>query len=173
MFSLFGGDKREDAPRPKGRLAFTAQAGAEAALVEWAYGRVALLSQLDLYATAEVAEKMRAELALDVKAGMGRLDGGEMQLGAEVAAGRIRALFYFLAARPLAAEPDPRPVLSLAAARGTPVALNASTAELIATSPLFSTDAAAGRRPTPSPDALAADARAGGAAPGQTPRDRS
>lgn len=160
VLNFFGGDKpRQGAARP-GRLLFLSQNAAEDALIDWAYGRVALLVRFELCATAELAARLKSELALEPRALLPRADGGEMQAGAEIAAGKVQALFYFLAARAAPDEPDPAPLLRLAAARGAPIALTPASAELMTTSPMFSSDAAVGRRPTPTPERLADDAAA-------------
>lgn len=162
---LFSGGKDEATRRAplSGPIYCAAVAGAEDALVDWVYSRVAILSGAPFVATAELAQRLKAGTGLDARALLGRADGGAWELAAEIARRGGRALLCFVdGSSPFSAardDFDPSPALVAATRRGLPIALNAATADLIATSPLFAEGPSARsgvRPPTPEPGDLAA-----------------
>ena len=103
-------------------------------MISWVKTNEATLSLHDLYATGTTGGRINAETALDVKPLKSGPLGGDAQIGAMIAEGRIDALIFFI--DPLSALPhdvDVKSLLRLAILYDTLLAVNERTATEIVT----------------------------------------
>ncbi len=120
------------------RVALVAHDGAKDALVAWASRWRAALATKELVATGTTGGRLRDEVGLAVHCFKSGPLGGDAQLGAEIAEGRLAALIFFI--DPLSAQPhdvDVKALLRLATLHEVVVAMNAATADLVVASPGF------------------------------------
>ena len=115
-------------------IAVIAHDASKSALVDWVGRHVATLRPHRLLATgttgARIAER---HPELPVEAVLSGPLGGDQQIGARVAEGRVDAIVFLfdpLWAQPH--EPDVRALIRIAALRDVPIALNLASAELLA-----------------------------------------
>ncbi|BFT28959.1 methylglyoxal synthase [Alteromonas sp. D210916BOD_24] len=107
-------------------------------LLAWVKQHIKTLNQCDLVATGTTGGLIANETGLDIKRYKSGPLGGDQQIGALIAENKLDALFFFwdpLNAAPH--DPDVRALLRLCSVWNVPVACNASTADLVITSPLF------------------------------------
>ncbi len=130
-------------------LALIAHDGKKADLVAFAtFNRVAL-ARFDLVATATTGQLLREKVGLEVETVLSGPQGGDAQIAALVAEGRVRAVLFFV--DPLSAhphDPDIRAVLRVCNVHNVPIATNLAAADLFLASPLLSADPSAS---TPAP----------------------
>lgn len=115
-------------------LALIAHDNKKADLVAWATFNRETLVRFHLVGTRQTARLVRDKVGLEVEAMLGGPEGGDAQIAARVAEGRINAVFFFV--DPLAAQPhdpDIRALLRVCNVHNVPVATNLSTADLIIT----------------------------------------
>jgi methylglyoxal synthase len=115
-------------------LALIAHDNKKADLVAWATFNRETLARFHLVGTRQTARLVRDKVGLEVEAMLGGPEGGDAQIAARVAEGRINAVFFFV--DPLAAQPhdpDIRALLRVCNVHNVPVATNLSTADLIIT----------------------------------------
>jgi methylglyoxal synthase len=115
-------------------IAVIAHDASKPALVDWIGRHVATLRPHRLLATgttgARIAER---HSELPIEAVLSGPLGGDQQIGARVAEGRVDAIVFLfdpLWAQPH--EPDVRALIRIAALRDVPIALNLASAELLA-----------------------------------------
>lgn len=114
------------------RIALSAHDGAKAELVAWAFANEKVLSAHALTATGNTARLLMAQTGLRVDSLRAGPLGGDMELGALVAEGRIDILVLFV--DPLTRKPhdiDPAPIWRVAALSQTVVAMNEATADFV------------------------------------------
>ncbi|MBK9080586.1 MAG: methylglyoxal synthase [Rhizobiales bacterium] len=121
-----------DAPR-RLRFALVAHDDKKAEMTEWVARHVERLSRCDLVATgttgARVAQRCPQLAPLRLKSGP---LGGDQQIGAMIAEGRIDALFFFV--DPLSPHPhdvDVKALMRVALVYDVPLALSVATAEFV------------------------------------------
>ncbi len=127
-------------------VALVAHDHMKADLADWAFHNRALLALHRIYATGTTGRILRERLGIPVHAFLSGPLGGDQQIGAGIAEGRIDALIFFW--DPLEPQPhdtDVKALLRIATLWNIPVAGNRTTADMIVTSPLF----CGGYTPTP------------------------
>ena len=110
----------------------------KADLLEWAIFNRDTLSQHDLYATGTTGALLAEELGLRVQRFLSGPLGGDQQVGAAVAEGRIDLVIFFW--DPLEPHPhdvDVKALLRIAVVYNVPIACNRATADFVLSSPLM------------------------------------
>jgi len=125
------------------RIALIAHDNCKLDLLDWARYNVGTLSRHELFATGTTGALLSTELGLDVTRFLSGPLGGDQQVGAGVAEGRIDFVLFFW--DPL--EPQPHDVdvkallrkalLRIAVVYNVPVACNRATADFVLSSPLM------------------------------------
>ena len=124
-------------------LALIAHDGKKADLVAFATYNRAALAEFPLVATATTGRLLREKVGLEVETVLSGPQGGDTQIAALVAEGRIRAVFFFV--DPLSAhphDPDIQAVLRVCNVHNVPIATNVATADLFLSAPQLRTDTA-------------------------------
>ncbi len=119
-------------------LALIAHDGRKADLVAWATYNRERLATFDIVATATTGALLRDKVGLQVQSVLSGPLGGDAQIAAMVAEGRIRAVFFFV--DPLSAhphDPDIRTVLRVCNVHDVALTTNVAGADLFLASPLF------------------------------------
>lgn len=119
-------------------LALIAHDGRKADLVAWATFNRAHLADFEIVATATTGALLRDKVGLAVRSVLSGPLGGDAQIAAMVAEGRIRAVFFFgdpLSAHPH--DPDIRTVLRVCDVHNVPIATNVAAADLFLASALL------------------------------------
>jgi methylglyoxal synthase len=126
------------------RIALIAHDARKHELVDWATWNRALLAGCELAATRTSGELVAAATGLRIRLLLSGPHGGDAQIGAMIARGELDLVVFLW--DPLAAhahEPDVRALLRLAVLHDIAIACNRRTADLIVTSRLLGTAAAA------------------------------
>jgi methylglyoxal synthase len=120
------------------RVALIAHDNKKADLVEWVQFNKELLARHDLYATRTTGHLITEHLGLPVTEFQSGPLGGDQQIGARIADGRIDVLIFFWdPLEPLPHDPDVRALLRIAVVWNIPVACNRATADFLISSPLM------------------------------------
>jgi methylglyoxal synthase len=107
-------------------------------LLEWATYNRGTLGRHDLFGTGTTGGMLNAELGLTVHRFRSGPLGGDQQVGAGVAEGRIDFIIFFW--DPLAPHPhdvDVKALLRVAVVYNVPIACNRATADFLLSSPLM------------------------------------
>lgn len=107
-------------------------------LVEWALKNKRLLAGHFLCGTGTTAALIAEETGLPVRPYKSGPLGGDQQIGAMIAEGKVDFMIFFwdpLTSQPH--DPDVKALLRIAVLYDIPVAMNASTADYLLTSPLM------------------------------------
>ena len=107
-------------------------------LVEWVDYNKETLAPHNLYATGGTGRKIMEKTGLDIALFKDGSRGGDMEIGALIANGKLDYLIFFW--DPLEALPhdvDVKALLRVAVLYNVPTACNRATADLIISSPLF------------------------------------
>ncbi|MBJ3775517.1 methylglyoxal synthase [Acuticoccus sp. 2012] len=129
------------------RIALSAHDAAKPTLAAWAFANERALTAHRLTATGNTGRLLLAQTNLKADCLRSGALGGDMELGAMIAEGRIDLLILFT--DPLTPKPhdlDPAPLVRVAAISQTVIALNEATADFILRSELMA-------RPYPRPHA--------------------
>lgn len=120
------------------RIALVAHDNKKSELIEWAVYNKAALSEHDLVATGTTGKMLEEELGRPVKRMLSGPLGGDQQIGALIAEGKIDILIFFW--DPMEAQPhdsDVKALLRLGVAWNILLACDRATADFILTSPLM------------------------------------
>ena len=107
-------------------------------LVEWARFNRETLSKHELFATGTTGQILSDELELPVSRYLSGPLGGDQQVGAAIAEGKIDLVIFF--SDPLAAHPhdvDVKALLRIAVLYDVPIACNRASADFMLSSPLM------------------------------------
>jgi len=118
-------------------------------LVEWVAFNKGTLSLRNLYATGSTGQRIVDKTGLEVILLKSGPYGGDMELGALIANGKLDYLIFFW--DPLQAHPhdvDVKALLRVAVLYNVPTACNRATADLIISSPLFQSSENKSRKKT-------------------------
>ncbi len=120
------------------RVALIAHDDRKVDLLDWARFNRGTLSEHDLFATGTTGGLLANELGLTVHRFLSGPLGGDQQVGAAVAEGRLDFIIFFW--DPLEPQPhdvDVKALLRIAVVYNTPIACNRATADFILSSPLM------------------------------------
>ncbi len=120
------------------RIALIAHDNLKPDILEWARYNLDRLSRHELYGTGTTGGMIETELGLDVKRFRSGPLGGDQQVGAGVAEGRIDFIIFFW--DPLAPHPhdvDVKALLRIAVVYNVPIACNRATADFLLSSHLM------------------------------------
>ena len=125
--------------RPRKRLALIAHDNRKPDMLEWAIANHDTLRDHELYATGTTGRLVSDALDLPVTRFLSGPYGGDQQVGAGIAEGRLDCVVFFW--DPLESQPhdvDVKALLRIAVVYDCPIACNRATADFILSSPLMS-----------------------------------
>ena len=114
------------------RLALIAHDNLKPAMIDWARTHRKRLSKYKLIATGTTGSLLIKELGLPVQRFKSGPLGGDQQIGAQIAEGRVAAVIFFM--DPLSPHPhdvDVKALLRIATLYNVPMACNRATADLV------------------------------------------
>ena len=121
------------------RIALIAHDNRKPDLLDWARYNLAALGTHELYATGTTGAMLESGLGLEVTRFLSGPLGGDQQVGAAIAEGRIDFVVFFW--DPLEPQPhdvDVKALLRIAVVYNVPIACNRATADFVLSSPLMS-----------------------------------
>ena len=123
---------------PRKRIALIAHDNRKQDILGWAEYNRGTLAGHDLFATGTTGGLLTRELGLEVTRFLSGPLGGDQQVGAGIAEGRIDlVVFFWDPLEPQPHDPDVKALLRVAVLSDVPTACNRSTADFLISSPLF------------------------------------
>lgn len=123
---------------PRKRIALIAHDNRKQDLLDWARYNRGTLGRHQLFATGTTGTLLESELGLEVGLFLSGPLGGDQQVGAGIAEGRIDFVIFFW--DPLEPHPhdvDVKALLRIAVVYNVPIACNRATADFVLSSPLM------------------------------------
>jgi methylglyoxal synthase len=120
------------------RVAMIAHDNCKNDLLNWATFNLETLARHELSATGTTGSLLHDQLGLDVARFLSGPLGGDQQIGAAIAEGKLDLVIFFW--DPLEPQPhdvDVKALLRIAVVYNTPIACNRSTADFLLSSPLL------------------------------------
>ncbi|MGH7686066.1 MAG: methylglyoxal synthase [Candidatus Dormibacteria bacterium] len=120
------------------RIALIAHDHRKSELLEWARFNRETLAAHELHATGTTGSQLAEQLDLPVHRFLSGPLGGDQQVGAAIAEGRIDAVIFFW--DPLTSQAhdvDVKALLRIAVVHDVPIACNRATADFVLSSPLM------------------------------------
>ena len=107
-------------------------------MLEWARDHYEVLRHHELHATGTTGGIIAEDLGLDVHRFLSGPLGGDQQVGAALAEGRLDVVIFFWdPLEPQPHDPDVKALLRMAVVWNIPIACNRSTADFMISSPLM------------------------------------
>jgi methylglyoxal synthase len=120
------------------RIALIAHDNRKGEMLEWARYNRETLGRHQLLATGTTGETLAEELDLDVVRFLSGPLGGDQQMGAAIAEGRVDVVIFFWdPLEPLSHDVDVKALLRIAVLYNVPIACNRATADFVLSSPLL------------------------------------
>lgn len=120
------------------RIALIAHDNMKEGLIDWCRQHKTALERHDLCGTGTTSRLIREETGLRVRSFLSGPLGGDQQIGASLAEGKLDMVIFF--SDPLTAQPhdpDVKALLRIAQVYDVPIALNRASADFFVTSPFF------------------------------------
>jgi methylglyoxal synthase len=123
------------------RIALIAHDNKKRELIEWVKFNRAVMMDCEIFATGTTGKMLESEAGVNVKRLLSGPLGGDLQIGALIADGKVDVLIFFWdPLEPLPHDPDIKALLRLAVVWNIPLACNRATADYLFTSSLLFSD---------------------------------
>ena len=124
--------------KKKKTIALIAHDNKKHEIVQWALTNKETLAKFDLCGTGTTAKLVAEATGLEVKRYLSGPLGGDQQIGAKVAEGKIDiVIFFWDPLQPMPHDPDVKALLRIAVVYDIPIATNKATADYVIHSKLI------------------------------------